>query len=83
MHLVSSSWSTTPAAVLAGGANEHRMEPRSGGTCRSDEASNPLVAGWFSLCLGALLWAALLIGFVLQRALLLICRSVRQGDMNS
>jgi hypothetical protein len=35
------------------------------------------------LCLGALLWAALLIGFVLQRALLLICRSVRQGDMNS
>ena len=82
MHLVSRSWSTTPAAVLAGGSNEHRMESRNGSTCRSDEASNPLGAGWFSLCLGALLWAGLLIGFLLQRALPLTCRGVRQSDVN-
>jgi len=83
MHLVSRPWSTTPGARLAGRANEHRMESRNTSTCRSDKASNPLGAGWFSVCLGALLWAGLLLGFVLQRALLLICRSVRQGDMNS
>ena len=32
---------------------------------------------WFSLCLGALLFAGLLIQFVRQRALLLIWQSVR------
>jgi hypothetical protein len=39
--------------------------------------TTPTPALWFSLCLGALLCAGLLIRFVLQRALLLIWHSVR------
>jgi len=55
----------------------HQMKSRNGSNCRSDYAFYPLGAGWFPLCLGALLCAGLLIRFVLQRALLLIWQNVR------
>ena len=78
MQSVRKSWRTTSTAALAGRENEHEMKSRIGSNCRSDEASNPLGAGWFSLCLGVLLWAGLLIRFAMQRALLWISqRSLR------
>jgi hypothetical protein len=82
MQLDSRTWRTASIAVLAGRANEYQMKSRNGSNRRSDEASNPLGAGWFSLCLGALLCAGLLIRFVLQRALLLIWHS-SSSDVNS
>jgi hypothetical protein len=83
MLFVSKSWRKNSTATLAGRANEHQMKSRNGSDDRSDVASNPLGAGWFSWCLGVLLCAGLLIRFVLQRALLLISRRVRPSDVNS